>query len=219
MELTCHVDYAHASQQGLIMSQVTVPARKEKKNDQIGLRLSSELKDRLAKKSHETGYSMNEIVVRAVQREMSGGGETAAIDAAMQQKRCKYLAALPCGPLSPALAEASDYIVSRDMAELLDIQNGDFISVMNGDSMTGAGIESNDLVAFRPLPENRVPFNGDICAVQVHQSDGAVSATVKHWHNTQPPHLTDGDGHTVELPADTERLVPLGIAKALFRRL
>lgn len=198
----------------------TKRGRREKKDPvdgRFGFVFRPSLAKRLREFSQETGEDLTEIAERALQRELAGGG-TAPVDAAMRQKRCKYLSALPCGPLAPALAEASDYLVSYDIAEMLDIQNDDFISVMNGNSMQGAGIESNDLVAFRPVPAERTPFNGDICAIQVISTDGNVRATVKHWHNT-PPHLTDGDGNAVELDTDTERLVPIGVAKALFRRL
>lgn len=195
-------------------------ARREKRNQGLGIRLTPSLKEKLEIKADQTGDSMNEIAVRALNRELNGRSDEDIIADQFDQKRCKYLGPIPCGPPAEFLADADDYMVGIDIASPMGIQTGDWVMQADGRSMTGAGINDGDTLFVRPLLPNRLPSNGEIAAVQIHRADGQVEGTIKHWRSGHPhPYLTDGDKNVFDLPDDTERLVPLGIVTAMMRRL
>lgn len=208
------------SEQSYALFQGETTRMREKKNDQINLRLPSSLKNQLGTTSAASGYSMNEIVVRAVRNELSGKyKDSVSVDAALLQRRLLDFGAVPCGPLSEAEADARPFVMSVDACDYANIQSGDWVMEANGESMEGAGIQNGDKVFFRPLQPNRLPSNNDITAVQVLTPDGIAWATIKYWRNTQPPQLVDGNDNVVELPADTDKLIPLAVARAILRRL
>jgi SOS-response transcriptional repressor LexA len=209
----------HEPSRGFMMPPTTSLPKREKRDDQINVRLPSSLKDSLGKASNASGQSMNDIVVGAVQRVLNGDTQTAAIDAQLNQKRCKYLGTAPCGPFAEALAEATTFIVSPSVADLLDVQSGDFWLMSDGDSMTGVGIEDGDVLPFKPQSAGIAPRSGAICLVQIITSEGIAKTTIKHWQNSHPlPTLTDGKGQTVSIPEDTVSIVPLGVARGLIRK-
>src|SRR5438046_1188931 len=71
------------------------------------------------------------------------------------------LGMVPAGPLSETLSQAETVL---DEQELLPHRPGDFLLIINGDSMIGDGILPGDKVLIRP---NIEPVNGEIAAVQV----------------------------------------------------
>lgn len=78
---------------------------------------------------------------------------------------------IPAGPLSESLSQA-DMVL--DEQELLPYRPGDFLLIVEGDSMIGDGILADDKVLIRP---NIEPRNGEIAAVQVGDD---YRATLKH---------------------------------------
>jgi repressor LexA len=78
---------------------------------------------------------------------------------------------IPAGPLAEVLDQCDTVI---DSAELLPHRPGDFLLVVNGDSMTGDGILPNDKVLLRP----HVPVRDREIAA-VHIGDEYL-ATLKH---------------------------------------
>jgi repressor LexA len=81
------------------------------------------------------------------------------------------LGTIPAGPLSESLSQAETVL---DEQELLACRPGDFLLIIEGDSMIGDGILPGDKVLIRP---NIEPRNGEIAAVQV---GGDYRATLKH---------------------------------------
>ena len=81
------------------------------------------------------------------------------------------LGAVPAGPLSENLSQAEAIL---DEQELLPHRPGDFLLIVDGDSMIGDGILHGDRVLIRP---NTEPVNGEIAAVQVGND---YRATLKH---------------------------------------
>ena len=81
------------------------------------------------------------------------------------------LGAVPAGPLSENLSQAEAIL---DEQELLPHRPGDFLLIVDGDSMIGDGILHGDKVLIRP---NTEPVNGEIAAVQVGND---YRATLKH---------------------------------------
>lgn len=85
----------------------------------------------------------------------------------------RVLGSIPAGPLAEALDQCETVIEDRD---LLPYKPGDFLLVVQGDSMIGDGILPGDKVLLRPDAQVR---NGEIAAV--HVGDDYL-ATLKHVH-------------------------------------
>ena len=83
------------------------------------------------------------------------------------------LGSIPAGPLMEVLNQCDAVI---DYAELLPHKTGDFLLVVQGDSMIGDGILPNDKVLLRP----HVPVRDrEIAAIHI---GGEYLATLKHVH-------------------------------------
>jgi repressor LexA len=78
---------------------------------------------------------------------------------------------IPAGPLSEVLAHCEEVL---DLGTILPYQAGDFLLVVNGQSMIGDGILPGDKVLLRPDVQVQ---NGEIAAV--HFGDQYL-ATLKH---------------------------------------
>lgn len=81
---------------------------------------------------------------------------------------------ITAGPLREA-AQHSEEVVS-DFGLTLGFRSGDFFLRVEGDSMTGDGILSGDLVLLRPEVEAR---QGEIAAVQLVAEDAPWQTTLK----------------------------------------
>jgi repressor LexA len=112
--------------------------------------------------------------------EIHGGGRrgkrrtvtlTARAKASLGIGGLPVLGAVPAGPLSENLSQAEGIL---DEQELLPHRPGDFLLIVDGDSMIGDGILHGDKVLIRP---NTEPVNGEIAAVQVGND---YRATLKH---------------------------------------
>lgn len=192
--------------------------------ERTNFRLPEDLQSELRVRKERGEGSMNSIVIRAVRQELEGRGHTIVVkpDASLQL-RLAMLPSLPCGPLSEAIEGASrQFVVSEDVREALDIRRSDFVAYARGQSMTGTAmpegeILDSDLLVFRALRPGNLPNSREIALVQTVTDDGVASVTVKRWHNTEPPHLTDGNGKEVPLPEEGQ-LVPVGIVRGLIRK-
>jgi repressor LexA len=83
------------------------------------------------------------------------------------------LGRIPAGPLSETISHCDNVI---DCGQMLPHKPGDFLLVVDGDSMSGDGILPGDLVLLRP---NISVNNGQIAAVHVGDE---YLATLKHVH-------------------------------------
>ncbi len=111
------------------------------------------------------------------------------------------LGSVPAGPMREALSQC-DMVI--DEAELLRHKQGDFLLVVDGDSMIGDGIMSGDKVLLRPDVQVN---DGEIAAVQVGDD---YRATLKHVHF--------GPGRTkLTLAASNPKYAPTIVASADVR--
>ncbi|MBV9866476.1 MAG: hypothetical protein JO316_14075 [Abitibacteriaceae bacterium] len=126
-----------------------------------------------------------------------------------------------CGPWADAVADTHEVLLlSEHMANLLEARDDDVFIRAHGESMERAGIIDGAFVLLRPLAPSARPRSGEIALVQILTRDGDCRSTLKYWHETGAgPHLTDGDGNSYPLPADTERLIPVAVARGLVSRL
>jgi repressor LexA len=113
---------------------------------------------------------------------ISGGGQrgkrrsanlTARGKAALSIGGLPVLGRVPAGPLSEAINQCETVM---DEHELLPHRAGDFLLVVDGDSLIGDGIMPGDKVLLRPDVEVR---DREIAAVQIGDD---YYATLKHVH-------------------------------------
>ncbi|RYZ83401.1 MAG: hypothetical protein EOP06_20045 [Proteobacteria bacterium] len=71
---------------------------------------------------------------------------------------------------------------------------------------------------LRPLPKGGRPHAGDVALVQIFDKKGNCTSTVKRWVKSDPLVLHDGDGNPVDLPEDTEDVVPVAVARGIVSR-
>ena len=118
--------------------------------------------------------------------------------------RAPALGSVPCGPLAPAVAEASDLVSSAQDADELEARPGDIWMRAAGDSMLGAGIADGVRVLTRPYDENKAPRRGDIVVAQIETPDGQRVGTIKRYLGEQDgrPRLVDGNEEPYALPDD-----------------
>lgn len=83
--------------------------------------------------------------------------------------------AITAGPLREAIYESGEVVT--DFAGALGFRSGDFLLRVEGDSMTGDGILSGDLVLLRP---DLHPHPGEIAAVQIVEDGDSWQTTLKH---------------------------------------
>ncbi|MBV9010142.1 MAG: hypothetical protein JO354_13415 [Verrucomicrobia bacterium] len=142
--------------------------------------------------------------------QISGGGErgkrrsvtlTAKGKAAVSLGGLPVLGSVPAGPLQEHLSQCEEVV---DDSDLLPHKAGDFLLVVDGDSMIGDGIMPGDKVLLRPDVEVR---DREIAAVQVGED---YRATLKHVHF--------GPGRSkVTLEASNPRYRPMIVASPEVR--
>ena len=81
---------------------------------------------------------------------------------------------IAAGP--PGLAESSAEQVTPSLDALLDVQDGDFLLRVRGESMTGIGIMDGDYVLVRPAAD---VLDGEVAVVLIPGED---SATLKRLY-------------------------------------
>lgn len=112
---------------------------------------------------------------------------------------------ITAGPLREAAQESEEVV--RDFGLALGFRAGDFFLRVEGDSMTGDGIVSGDLVLLRPEVELRP---GEIAAVQLVEEDAPWQTTLKRVF----PH---GEGGQVELRASNPAYQPMFVPSQQMR--
>jgi SOS-response transcriptional repressor LexA len=134
----------------------------------------------------------------------------------------KMLATVPAGPWEPAVANAEDYPLSGPAVADLEIQEGDVLITINGQSMEGAKIPDGATVVVRPIPEGRYPKNGTPVVVQIEDENGECWGTLKHWYSPsgrEPATLRDGNGDLYPTPPNARSIRPVARAVAVMFQL
>jgi repressor LexA len=102
-----------------------------------------------------------------------------AIAQEMLEPTWPLLGGIPAGPLSEVLVEGNRKV--RHLQDLIpDLQPGDYLLVVSGDSMIEAGLHSGSYVVVRPKLQ---PRQGDICAVWVDGEGGTLKQV--YFENNQ----------------------------------
>ncbi|PWT80559.1 MAG: hypothetical protein C5B58_11325 [Acidobacteria bacterium] len=136
---------------------------------------------------------------------------TAQAKAALAIGGLPVLATIPAGPLSENLSQADTIL---DEAEVLPYRPGDFLLVVESDSMIGDGILPGDKVLLRPNVE---PRNGEIAAIQWGDD---YRATLKHVRFTSGRRriileASNPNFHSLTLSASDVRIA--GVYRGLVR--
>jgi repressor LexA len=85
------------------------------------------------------------------------------------------LGSIPAGPLTDVVVDG-DHKVSNLPDLIPDLRNGDYILVVNGDSMIDEGLFPGNYVVVRPIQQ---PEQGDICAVWVDGEGGTLKRVLQ----------------------------------------
>ena len=129
----------------------------------------------------------------------------------------RMLAEPPCGPWKEAIEQAENFYLSREMAALMGVRDGDFLVRADGQSMEAAGIPDNSLLLMRPL-NGKTPDSGAVTLVSVEKASGEWVGTIKHWFITPQGHpdLRDGRGMPYYLPADVRKVEAVAVKVGLI---
>lgn len=82
----------------------------------------------------------------------------------------------------PGYAEERIEGYATSLQNVLDIQEGDFLLRVRGESMLGIGIYPGDLVVIRPMQTEPLPGEVALVAVPLVAVPGEDTATLKRWH-------------------------------------
>lgn len=137
--------------------------------------------------------------------------------------RAKFLTRAPAGEWQEAVEHAGAFTISKQMADYLEVREGDVVVGMLGESMSGVGLHDGYLLLMRPLPERIPPKPGEVALVQIETESGEFFGTIKHWHPApgpkQPARLTDGDGHDFSYPTDVKDVKAIAVARGVIGRM
>lgn len=111
------------------------------------------------------------------------------------------LGSIPCGPWSASDESSERFSVTTEVADELELRDGDWWFRSSGPSMIGAGILDGSMVAVRPY-EGKPPRRGDVIALQIADEAGEVVGTFKRFagYNGDVPKLLDGNDEPFDLP-------------------
>ena len=164
-----------------------------------------------------------EAVAAALERVRSGlpiRGIQVTADTGTDALRLPAINSIPCGPLSEAYAEASDFVVNAAVALELELFEGDYWTRADGDSMQGEGIADGVRVAVRPY-NDKAPRKNEIVIVQIEAADGSRMGTIKKYVGQDEagrPRFVDGEGTPYPLPNDCQSVeMPARVISVLGR--
>lgn len=114
----------------------------------------------------------------------AGVSETEFVEAALEKETRKIplYGVIPCGPLSDT---AQDTIEGYyNVGDFYQVRDGDFLLRAKGDSMTGAGVQDNDLVLIRP---SSTCESGEVAAVLIDSPMGTRATLKKVQYSSDSP--------------------------------
>jgi len=198
-------------------------AVEEPLSEQRQIKFKPSMMEGLKAVSRETGLTVAEFVRRAVDEKLRPA--TYDSDGAMplgfggSGYAGRFLGGVPAGPWREALDQAGIFTLSPDMAEELEVREGDLFIRAEGQSMEGAGIPDGAIVLVRPVPDGRLPRSGERVLSEIEDGDGRHWSTIKRWHHGPPVRLEDGDGRPFLLPNNPRRIRPVAVARGIVSRL
>jgi len=197
------------------------PGRREKSEDE---RFSERIAvyfqpPQVGKIEAAAGGKDTSVFIREVVMDRVDGPDAAALDTALQQSRLKFLTKAPAGPWNAALDMAGEFVLSKQVADELEVRNGDVVVRVEGQSMEGRGIPDGCLLLMRPLPEHGEPRRGEITLVQAIDADENYFGAIKAWIPGDPPTLQDGDGNPCELPLEGAKPHAVAVARGIIGKI
>lgn len=130
------------------------------------------------------------------------------------------LTTAPAGDFKEAIAQSSQFLLSKDVAEFIGATLGDVVVRVSGSSMEGAGIFDGQLLLMEILTAPAVPRRGDIALIQIHRKSGETEGTIKRWDKSgTPPRLLDGEDKEVPYPKDLIKVDAVARAKGIIGRI
>lgn len=184
------------------MNDIKQNSAKETKQKRYGMNFRRELWANLEKLADSEPTDVAKIIDRACEKEVN---------------RLPVLGNIPCGPLAEVQEEEIEGYANA--GDLLKVREGDFFLRAFGDSMTGDGIETGDLVLIRPQP---TCDNDEVAAVMVETplgwqttlkrvlfEDGSFVVTLKPMNPKHKP---------IKVDVSKEELKVIGIFKGLVRQ-
>jgi SOS-response transcriptional repressor LexA len=190
----------------------------ERKSERIPIYVTPSTQREIAEQAALEGKELAEFGRDAIEFYIAHR-HLAATGGADRSYRARLLTKAPCGPWQEAIEHASYLTLSEEIADELEVREGDVLVRAEGESMESAGILDGALVLMRPLDGGRQPRRGEIALVQVTTSDGDCQGTIKHWHPGDVPTLKDGDGNLFPLPEDTAEVRAIAVARGVVSRL
>jgi len=157
--------------------------------------------DAIESNSQKTGREYMEIIRRGVARELASESESPPM-----MLMCYHGA--PCGEWRDVEeCHRDDFELSGQIARMWRAHTSDIILHATGYSMIEAGIPEEAYLHMIQFGD-RMPRDGQICAVEATLEDGSVLGTVKRWHWTGKNgiQVRDGTGKELDLPKGTVKV-------------
>jgi SOS-response transcriptional repressor LexA len=132
-----------------------------------------------------------------------------------------YLSRVPCGPWSEAIDSGDNFLISADVADELEAQDGDVWVRADGQSMEGAGIQDGFVALVRPY-DKKTPRRGEIVLIQVTTPEGDRVGTIKRFNGLEPdgkPRLLDGNDEPYSLPEPMQGFDVVGRVVGVLGRI
>lgn len=193
--------------------------QRKTKDKQYGFKVDPDFAAQFEDFAARTGRNFTDIITAGIKAQIEG---TAVVSLAPDDLQGAPLLDIrvACGAPSEASEAASTFVVSRHIADELNLTDGDFWIRARGESMEGRGIYDEYLVLLSPLKTSRLPRRGEIALVAFAGEDGDCTGTLKAWDGQNPdgtPRLVDGEGAPYEMPRADAR--PVAIAKGILGSL
>lgn len=165
----------------------------------------------------EQGTTVPKIVREAVEQWLT---PVAPPPSDVNNFRAPYLSSVPCGPWDEAVNSEQSFVISEDVADVLEAQEGDVWCSANGQSMEGAGIQDGFVVLLRPYGKY-APRRGEIVLAQAFPEGEEPLGTIKRFNGMDGirPKLVDGEDKEYELPQNTTRVEFVARAVGVVGRL
>ncbi len=173
--------------------------------------------DTLEEMAVQQGTTVPELVRSAVNQWLS---PAAPPSSDVNNFRAPYLSAVPCGPWDDAINSGESFVISEDVADVLEAQDGDIWCSANGQSMEGAGIQDGFVVLLRPYGKY-APRRGEIVLVQAFPEGEEPLGTIKRFNGMDgtKPKLLDGEDKEYQLPPNTTKVEFVARAVGVVGRL
>ena len=195
------------------------PPVKEKFGERLVVMVGQSMAQAVEAEAVANGEYNSDVMRRALEQYYAPKPVITA-DTGTDALRLPAINSIPCGPLSEAYAEASDFVINGAVALELELLEGDYWTRADGDSMLSAGIADGVRVAIRPYLD-KAPRKNEIVVVNVEMEDGSWAGTIKRYVGSDEagrPRFEDGEKNPYPLPEDCQSVeMPARVISVLGR--